>query len=290
MHIPVMVDIVIKYFSENKGKVFVDATLGCGGYAKKILENCKESFVIGIDCDINAINYTKEYLKDYIDKKRLVLINTSYINIKDVINNLGLESIDGVVFDLGMSTLQLRTNRGFSFSDEKLDMRMSQKDNSITAESIVNTFREDQLADIFYNYGEERYSRIVSKYICEYRKSKKIVSARELSELIKNKLGKFYYKSKIHPATKIFQALRIFVNNELSNIEQGVSNSIELLNSSGICVCVSFHSLEDRIVKNIFKKRDDCKILTKKPLIASQEEVKINPASRSAKLRVVKKI
>ncbi|MFQ3676298.1 MAG: 16S rRNA (cytosine(1402)-N(4))-methyltransferase RsmH, partial [Endomicrobiia bacterium] len=204
MHIPVMVNEVVEYIGKNSGKIFVDATLGCGGYTKKILENYENCFVVGFDWDKEAIKYCEENLKEYISQNRLKIINQSYTNISNTLNMMGITTVDGVVFDLGMSTLQLKSNRGFSFIDDKLDMRMSEIFQFETAKEIINTYSQRQLLDIFFNYGEERHSDIVVKAICEYRRNKKIESAKELAEIVRGSLLKYYKGSRIHPATKIF--------------------------------------------------------------------------------------
>jgi 16S rRNA (cytosine1402-N4)-methyltransferase len=290
MHIPVMCEEVVKYIGKNGGKIFVDATLGCGGHTEKILQHYDTSFVIGFDWDIYAIKYCEKKLQQYISANRLKIINESYVNIPDVLKTLKIPTVDGILFDLGMSTLQLKSSRGFSFEDENLDMRMSENFQFQTAKEIVNTYSPKELLEIFYNYGEERYAKIVVKSICEYRKNKSIDTAKELSEIIKKSLWRYYKNSRIHPATKIFQAIRIFINNELNNIDQGVKNALKVLSSKGVCIVISYHSLEDRIIKNIFKTSSGYTVLTKKPLTPTKEEIYSNPSSRSAKVRAIERL
>lgn len=289
MHIPVLVNEVVDFLKMSKRNVFVDATLGCGGYTKKILDEIPNCKVVALDWDRNAVEYSKKYLSSYLEDGRLEILRRSYIEIKEIVSELKLDKVSGVVFDFGMSTLQLKTNRGFSFEDESFSMSMS-GDNNFSAEYVINHYDEKKLSDIFYNYGEEVLSRKIARLICEYREKKYIKSAKELAQIIKLNFQKYYRKSRIHPATRIFQALRIFVNNELNNVEVGLRNALEVLESSGICVAVSYHSLEDRIVKNIFKEHGEYEIITKKPVVATKEEIKNNPSSRSAKLRVVRKL
>lgn len=294
MHKPVLLQEVIKFLQPQKGKIYLDATIGCGGYTAKILELCPECIVIGIDWDKNAIEYTKQRLAQYVDKN-LILIRENFVNIKQVIDNFNIKTIDAAVLDFGFSTLQIKSGRGFSFNDDTLDMRMDVNSTMITAKDVVNRFSFDQLTEIFLKYGEEKFAKLIAKKIVEYRKSKPITSAKELADivaLVKNRKYKKYknYKLKIHPATKVFQSLRIFVNNELNNIETGLNNIVDVLTPGGHVIAISYHSLEDRIVKNVFKTRTDVKILTKKPITPQIDEVKTNISARSAKLRVGEKL
>ncbi len=290
MHIPVLIDKIIEYLCPQDGKIYVDATIGCGGYVKQIISvapNCK---IIGLDWDSEAIEYSKKFLHQEILENKVVVVKGNYIEIKNVINKLGLKTVDGVIFDFGMSALQLKSSRGFSFLDENFDMRMDVEASSLTAKYIVNNFSKKDLEKIFLDYGEERYSSMIAKKIVEYRQKKEITSAKEFAEIVSSVVGKYYKKSKIHPATRVFQALRIFINNELQNINIGINNAIDILSSGGRCLAVSYHSLEDRIVKNIFRNRKDCKIITKKPICPDKLEIEKNYSSRSAKLRVVEKL
>lgn len=301
MHIPVLIDKVIEFLQPKEGKIYVDATLGCGGYTEKLFNVCPKCKVIGIDCDTQAIEYSKQRLKYFLNSRNLVIKKDNFVNIKKILKEEKIEQVDGVMFDFGLSTLQIKSSRGFSFNDDVLDMRMDIDSKGNSAYDVINKFSEKQLADIFYSYGEERFSKLIAKKIVEYRKHNDIKSARQLSQIIQNilhnKTKKIFLKNsnqkiklKFHPATRIFQAIRIFVNNELDNIEIGVNDAIDVLSSYGRVITVCYHSLEDRIVKNIFKKREDCKVITKKPIVPSEEEIKANISARSAKLRVIEKL
>lgn len=301
MHIPVLVNEIIKFLQPKNKKIYLDATLGCGGYTEKLLSVCPECFVIGIDWDEQAIQFSKQRLQKYIISGNLVIIKDNYANIKNILKSLDITTIDGAMMDLGISTIQLKSSRGFSFNDDTLDMRMSAELSTYTAEFVINNFTEEQLAEIFYKYGEEKHSKKIARKIVEYRKNKKINTAKELTEIInsvykpkRKKVKLTSYKEvisyKFNPATKIFQALRIFVNNELNNLQQGINDIIDLLSVRGRIAVVSYHSLEDRIVKNVFKTRKDVNIITKKPVTPSEEEIKTNLSARSAKLRVAEKL
>ena len=289
----------------SPGKIIADCTLGGGGHSQKILEQIgPEGFLIGFDRDPEAIEEVSERLKDYNNK---ILINSNFANIKSELLQRNIKSLDGVLFDLGVSGHQLDTDRGFTFMrDEALDMRMSLQGK--TAADYVNTLPENQLADIIYKYGEEKLSRRVARAICEYRKKQYISTTAQLSELIAQKIGWAYKKEKIHPATRTFQAIRIFVNDELSAVETALQDAIDLLSPGGVIAVITFHSLEDRITKNIFRYNSGrCKcppecpiclcnatkkieIITKKPIVPGEEELKENPRSSSSKLRVGIKI
>ncbi len=300
MHIPVLSDEVIKFLQPENKKIYVDATIGCGGHTKKIFSVAPKCKIIGIDCDQQAIDYCEQYLHQFLDQQNLIIVKDNFVNIKEILKKINIEKIDGVIFDFGISTLQLRSSRGFSFNDETLDMRM---DSSLplTAYDVINNFSKEELTKIFLEYGEEKNSKLIAEKIVEYRKTKNITSAKELAEIVssvlKQKRKKVYLKDtgqqikyKFHPATRIFQAIRIFVNNELKNIYYGVNNAIDVLAQNGKIITICYHSLEDRIVKNIFKSRKDIKILTKKPITPQTKEIMVNRSARSAKLRAAQKI
>lgn len=300
MHTPVLVDKVIEFLNPQEDKIYVDATLGCGGYTRKILEKCPNCKVIGIDLDIQALEFCEVNLKDYIQQGKLTIINDNFTNLKKILKELNINTINGIVFDFGLSMLQIKSGRGFSFNDESLDMRVNPNFSSLTAEYVINNFSEEELSEIFYKYGEEKYSKIIAKKIVEYRKFKRITQAKDLKEIvssiIRKKKKKIFLPDKtfmeinFNPATRIFQALRIFVNNELENIEKGIDEAIDVLDKNSKILTVCYHSLEDRIVKHKLKSRKDCKIITKKPITADEQEIKNNPSARSAKLRVAEKI
>lgn len=296
-------------FCENKpetnGLVYVDATLGGGGHSELILQKIKPSDqLISFDIDDDAIQAASERLKDY---ENLTIVKDSYTNIKKTLQKLNINKITGgILFDLGASYHQLtKEERGFSFKkNAPLDMRFN-KDNKFSAFDVVNTYSEAGLVRIFSEYGEERFSKRIAKKIVEQRRTKSIETTGELADLILNSTPRV--KSSIHPATRVFQAIRIEVNQELTNVKKVLEELLALMGDSAIISIISFHSLEDRLVKSFFKyhsqrcrcKKTDiiCKcgppeleVITKKPILASEEEVKENLPSRSAKLRIAKKI
>lgn len=289
-HIPVLMDEVIEYLDIKPGEVYVDATLGGGGHTRAILEQNKTCKLISLDWDKSVIESTGKTLKEEFPD-RFFPVWGNFSKTHDLIKKAGFERVDGILADFGTSQIQIHNTPGLSiYKDDFLDMRMSASHFRITAYDIVNHSKEEELADIFYEYGQERFSRKIARKIVEVRKRKKIRTTFELAELVKSTLP--YKHSKIHPATKVFQALRIHVNKELENIHSFLKNSMTILNDGGRLVCISFHSLEDRIVKQFFRGNDykhnpNCylEILTKKVCTASQEELDRNRSSRSAKLR-----
>ena len=302
-HYTVMKNEAVDALECKDGLVYVDCTLGGGGHSELILQRIQPNGrLIAFDIDNEAILAASERLKDY---KNLTIVKSSYTNIKKVLQELGISKITGgVLFDLGASYHQFdKAERGFSFSKEApLDMRFD-TDAEFTAYDVVNTYREDDLVRIFSEYGEERFSKRIAKKIVEQRKLKKIETTTELVDLIKNCTPKI--KSSIHPATRVFQAIRIEVNHELTNVKNTLNDVLDLMATGGIISVISFHSLEDRIVKNLFKyhsQRCHCEknqmictcppprleLVNKKPITASDKEIKENPPSRSAKLRIAR--
>lgn len=263
----------------TEGRKYIDATLGGGGHTKGILD--KGGVVLGIDQDIEARKFVSESLGEY---QNLVIKEG---NFKDIVllAQDGFEKVSGILFDLGVSSYQLDTDRGFSIKrDEKLDMRMDRKQ-ELTAEEIVNTYSVDALADIFMRYGEEEKGMAVAREIAEERKHARIETTGKLTEVIERVIRR---TGKTHPATKIFQALRIEVNDELAALKEGLSGGLSLLTPGGRIVVISFHSLEDRIIKRTFddwEQKGHGKTITNKPVIAGLDEVRSNPRARSAKLR-----
>lgn len=263
----------------TEGRKYIDATLGGGGHTKGILD--KGGVVLGIDQDIEARKFVSESLGEY---QNLVIKEG---NFKDIVllAQDGFEKVSGILFDLGVSSYQLDTDRGFSIKrDEKLDMRMDRKQ-ELTAEEIVNTYSVDALADIFMRYGEEEKGMAVAHEIAEERKHARIETTGKLTEVIERVIRR---TGKTHPATKIFQALRIEVNDELAALKEGLSGGLSLLTPGGRVVVISFHSLEDRIIKRTFddwEQKGHGKTITNKPVIAGLDEVRSNPRARSAKLR-----
>ncbi len=293
MHIPVLLKETIDGLEIKSGNIVVDATLGGGGHSREIVERFGESIqLVAIDEDEEAIIRTKEFLNN----SNIQLVQGNFRDIDKILENIGLEKIDKIIADLGISSFQLDDGkRGFTFmKDEPLMMTMKKNPSGddITAENIVNDWGEETIADIIYAYGDERYSRRIAKAIIEARKIKRITNSLELAEIIKNSVPTIYRYGKINPATRTFQAIRIAVNGELEALKSILIKGIPVLRSEGRIAIISFHSLEDKIVKNFFKEQEDRgvgKRITKKPITPTQEEIKMNPRSRSAKLRIFEK-
>lgn len=304
-HYTVMLNEAVDALDCQPGKIYVDATLGGGGHSELILQRIQpDGKLVSFDIDSDAILAAKNRLKDY---NNLTIVKSSYVNIKNVLAELGINEITGgIIFDLGASYHQLtKQERGFSFmKDAPLDMRFDQ-DSDFTAYDVVNGYTEDDLVKIISEYGEERFTKRIVKSIVSYRQTKKIETTIELADIIKQAVPKT--KEKIHPATRTFQAIRIEVNQELQNIKNTLKEVLTLLSVGGIISVISFHSLEDRLVKQCFKyfasncrcKPNEpicnCKpamleLINKKPIVATEKEITENPPSRSAKLRIAKKI
>ena len=302
-HYTVMKNEAVDALNCRDGLVYVDCTLGGGGHSELILQRIQPSGrLIAFDVDEDAIKASSLRLKNY---KNLTIVKDSYTNIKKVMDDLGIKKITGgVLFDLGASYHQLtKCERGFSFSkDAPLDMRFNQ-DADFSAYDVVNDYSECDLVRIFSEYGEEHFSKRIAKKIVEQRKLKKIYTTGELSDIIISAVPKI--KSTIHPATRVFQAIRIEVNQELTNVKNTLNDVLDLLDVGAIISVISFHSLEDRVVKHLFKYHSTrchcdktqmiCKcpppkleLVNKKPLMATDGEVRENPPSRSAKLRVAR--
>ncbi|MDI6640784.1 MAG: 16S rRNA (cytosine(1402)-N(4))-methyltransferase RsmH [Elusimicrobiota bacterium] len=289
IHIPVLTEKVIEYLKINPESTYIDATIGTGGHAGRILEELKggvKGRLIGLDCDIEAVKVCQERFKN---NKKVKILHRNFSYLSDILKELEINSVDGILFDLGVSTLQFTTpERGFSFRREaKLDMRMD-RTSDVTAYDIVNNFTEEELEEIFKEYGEERWSKRIALKIIEYKNTnkKKIETTTELAKIIENSIPKRFHPKHIHPATRVFQALRIAVNDELNNLKKGLSTALKVLNPGGRIVVISYHSLEDRIVKQFFyQNKIRLNILTKKPVVPDKEEIEKNHKSRSAKLR-----
>ena len=295
-HTPVMVQEVLNFLSPVSGAVFLDTTLGGGGHSKLILDAIQPSGVlIGCDRDRDAIKICREKFKEYGSSARIRYSN--FTDIKKILKSENIESVDGIVFDLGFSSIQMdNPGRGFSINSEDfLDMRMD-TNAQLKASDLINKLSEIELADIIFQYGEERKSRRIAREIVRYRAKKEIVSCNELSRIIVRaikKTSKSYFR--IHPATKTFQALRIVVNDELQSLEIALSDAVDVLRPGGRIVVISFHSLEDRIVKNFFRSASKAeipllKILTKKVVRPLNEEIQDNPRSRSSRLRASERL
>ena len=269
-HHPVMVDEILSYLAPEKLKTYVDCTFGQGGYSKKILENTNCN-IIAIDRDKDAIEHAKLLKKKY--PKNFIFCVNNFSRLDQVLKKNDIKKIDGLIFDLGISNTQLNNpTRGFSFSNNgPLDMRMDIENLDLTAQKIINEFDQHNLSDIFYYYGEEKNSRQIARKIIEFRKKKEISTTFELVELIKKVNS---YKKK-HPATRVFQALRIFINDELNELDITLKKSLLFLKKNGKIITVAFHSLEDKVIKNFFSRNKGLlKILTKKPITPNEKEVK----------------
>jgi 16S rRNA (cytosine1402-N4)-methyltransferase len=292
-HRSVLLHEVIEHLAIRKDDVAVDATLGGAGHAAAIAAQLgSEGTFIGFDLDAEAIERTHRRLTSV--PCHIHLIEANFRSIERELTARGIPQITKALFDLGWSSYQLDSGRGFSFlADEPLAMTYAGSTAGLTAERIVNTWGENSLADVIYGWGEERYSRRIARAIVERRQKKPFVTSRELAETIASSVPRAYAHGRIHPATRTFQALRIAVNDELGALEEGLRTAWHMLATGGRIAVVSFHSIEDRIVKHIFaewQKEGSAERLTKKPITASEEEIQENPRARSAKLRVIQKI
>jgi 16S rRNA (cytosine1402-N4)-methyltransferase len=313
-HTPVFISEIKQYFSSPSYKTIVDCTFGAGGYSKAILEQNKQCRVIAIDRDVNSVSYADKLKTKF--GNRFIFINDLFSNIAEIMNKMNTKAVDGFLYDIGVSSMQLdQEARGFSFmKDGPLSMEMGL--NNISAYDVVNHYAKEDLANIIYNYGQERYSRKIANAIVMAREKGTISSTLQLANIVTSAIRG---KGKIHPATKTFQAIRIEVNQELAELKSSIIQAIKLLNTGGRIGVVTFHSLEDSIVKNIFKnnssnkvkkgqdrnemfvnennadseseeKTGSLKILTKKPIIPRDNEIKDNIRARSAKLRIADKL
>ena len=292
MHIPVLTDEVIEYLDPKPNKNFIDATLGNGGHTIALLKKiAPKGKVLALDLDSDAIVRVKEKAKQAKVQTRLQMVEENFSNIAKVARASKFKPVHGILFDLGLSLNQLQSSgRGFTFQkSEPLDMRYS-KENPTTAEKIVNFWSKRDLEYILKEYGEEEFSKEIAQAIIQARVIKEITKTNQLVDIVRKATPKWYSTKKIHPATKTFQALRMAVNQELENLKIALLKSVELLENQGILVVISFHSLEDRIVKNFFLSNPQLLVLTKKPVVAQEKEIKQNPRARSAKLRAARKI
>lgn len=290
IHKSVMLDEVIEYLDIKPGARIVDATLNGGGHTDGIFKKYPDVKILGIEWDPDIF---QEFQKNDIAKD-VISVNDSYVNLKQIMTEHDFQP-DGVIFDLGVSSWHYEGSRkGFSFMrDEILDMRFNPKTQSLTAADIVNKFSLEELEDIFSRYGEEKFSSGIARKIVSERSANPIVRTDQLVAVILASVPGWYRKGKIHPATKTFQALRIAVNGELENVEKGVLAAIESLKSGGRLVVISFHGLEDKIVREIFKqkaKEGMVKWVIKGTIKPKWEEVKSNPRARSAKMKIIEKI
>ena len=306
MHYSVLLNESIDGLNIKDGGTYVDCTLGYAGHSKVILEKNKKGKLFAFDEDENAVNYSKEALSSIGDN--FTIFKENFSNLKKTLEKENILKVDGFLFDLGFSSPQIDdAKRGFSFKlNAPLDMRMDTQ-NSLTAKDVVNTYSLEKLTDIFFKFAEEKYSKVIASAICKERKNKEIVTTFELVDIIQKAVGaSYFYKN--HPEREIFQAIRIEVNNELSVIEKALPDAIDMLSKGGRICVITFHSLEDRLVKQIFKKYSEVddilkgmidipdeykpkiKIINKKPILPTDEEINENSRSHSAKLRIVERI
>lgn len=287
MHIPVLLKEVIEYLSPQKNENFIDATLGLGGYTQAILEkNAPNGKILALEWDVKTLQITEEKLKQY--KSRIIFINDSFANLQLAAEKYEFKNISGIVFDLGLSSYQIdQGNYGLSYkNNQPLDMKFGSARNekfSLSAKQIINKYNQKEIADILYQYGDIGNSFKIAKNIIEFRHKNPILTTYDLKHAIGSENPKLL--------SPIFQALRIKVNNELDNLLQALNQAIKIIKPGGKIIVVSYHSGEDRIVKNIFRdNKQNLRILTKKPIIPTREEIKNNPRSRSAKLRAAVKL
>ncbi len=287
-HIPVMLAEVVAWLSPKPGMVLVDGTLGGGGHTRALAEGLQDKgFVLALDRDPNAIEGAERRLAGLPVK----LAQANFCDVSDVLSEIGVREVDGIVLDLGLSSEQLSdTCRGFSFDAEgPLDLRFDPTSGE-PASRLVNRLNEHKLADLIFEYGEERYNRRIARAIVARRGERTIETARELAGIVRSAIPRSKHDQRIDPATRTFQALRIAVNEELKSLELALVRLPELLRQGGRLVIISFHSLEDRMVKEAFRDDPRLEPLVKKPVRPSEEEVRKNPRSRSAKLRVAQRV
>ena len=306
-HVSVLLNECLEGLNIKENGIYVDGTLGGAGHSSEILKRLsKEGRLIGIDQDTDALKAAKERLKDY---SNVTFVHSNFSNIENVLNNLNIDGVDGILMDLGVSSYQLdEGERGFSYmKDAPLDMRMN-RENDFSAYNVVNEYSEEDLYRIIRDYGEEKFAKRIASFIVENRQKKNIETTLELVEIIKNAIPAKARREGPHPAKRTFQAIRIEVNSELSILNKTIEDGVEKLNKGGRMAIITFHSLEDRIVKNKFRdlavscrcpkefpvcvcgEKAKVKIISRKAIEPTKEEVEINPRSRSAKLRVIEKL
>jgi 16S rRNA (cytosine1402-N4)-methyltransferase len=289
LHTSVLLPECMQYLAPQAGKIYVDGTLGLGGHTEAILSaSAPDGRVIAFEWDETALQHSLRRLAGFGD--RLTVVRRNFAELAAGLDELGIQEIDGLLIDIGVSSLQLDMGeRGFSFQrDEILDMRMDNRGKT-TAQSILAYCSEQELADIFYYYGEERQARPIAAAIVECRKKEKIETTKQLVSIVAHAVPKRFHPKRIHVATKVFQALRIAVNTELENLAHILDDAVRYLKPGATFCVISFHSLEDRIVKRKFRNNEQLEVLTGKPVMSSAEEIAVNPRSRSARLRVARK-
>lgn len=305
-HVSILLNECIKELDIKEDGIYVDGTLGGGGHSSEILKNLKNGKLIGIDRDKDALKASKERLKEY---KNFIPVHSNYSRIKEILEELDIEGVDGILMDLGVSSFQLdEASRGFSYMhDAPLDMRMNRED-KISAKDVVNGYSIDELTNVIRDYGEEKYARKIAEKIIKYRENKEIETTLELVDIIKSAMPAKALREKQHPAKRTFQAIRIEVNGELRILNKAIEDGISKLNKGGRMAIITFHSLEDRIVKLKFRdlanpctcpkefpvcicgKEPLVKLVKRKAIEPTKEEVLENPRSRSAKLRIIERI
>ncbi len=306
-HYSVMLNEVVEGLKINPNGIYVDGTLGGAGHSVEIIKKLDDGMLIGIDQDQDALKFARQKLNEHSGK--FILVHSNFSHIKEIIEDLEYEEVDGVLLDLGVSSYQLDTpERGFSYNhDAELDMRMNAEE-PLTAYEVVNTYSLEELSNIIKEYGEDRWHYRIAQFIVNEREIKPIKTTFDLVEVIKKAVPKGARKDGPHPAKRTFQAIRIEVNNELGIIEKTIRDAVDKLKSGGRIAIITFHSLEDRLVKTTFNDlKKDCicppeypicicdhravvKVITRKPMIASMKELEFNPRSRSAKLRIAEKL
>lgn len=306
-HYSVMLDETVDGLNVHGGGIYADGTLGGGGHSFEILSRCKNIRLIGIDQDTDALAAAGKRLGNF--EKCVTYVNDNFRNINSILDGLGIDKIDGMVLDLGVSSYQLdNAERGFSYmQDAPLDMRMN-KTAEFSAYDVVNGYSEQQLTDIFYRYGEENWSKRIAQFIVDKRKIKPVETTHELSDIIKAAIPQAARKDVAHPEKRVFQAIRIEVNGELELLKSALCDIVKRLNKGGRLSVITFHSLEDRIVKQTFSelakgctcpadfpvcvcgKKPEIKIITRKPILPSRKELEENSRSKSAKLRIAEKL
>jgi len=290
MHVPVFLKETIEYLNPKSGGNFVDATVGAGGHSLEILKKtAPKGRIIGIEADIEAFKRLKKIIKELDLEKKFIVVHNNFVLLKKIIKENKFQPVDGILFDLGLSSELIEdSGRGFSFMrQEVLDMRLNPQKQTLTAAHILNQYSEQDLESIFKDYGGERFAKRIARRIIQERKKQRIISTDQLAVIVKKSLGRYYH---IKSLARVFQALRIEVNQELENLEKALIQALEVLSPQGRIVVLSYHSGEDRIVKRFFKNQNNLKILTKKPLCPTLKEIKENPRARSAKLRAGEKM
>ena len=307
-HLSVLLNEVIEGLNIKENGIYIDATLGRAGHSKEILKRLKSGLLVGIDQDDEALSYSKSLLAEVSNNFQLVKGN--FRDLDKIVKNLSLERVDGILFDLGVSSPQFDEDyRGFSYRyNNKLDMRMNQS-SSLTAKIVVNTYSKNDLIRVFKEYGEEKYANSIASNIVKYRNNKEIETTFELVDIIKKSKPMKELKKAGHPAKQVFQAIRIEVNDELNALKEGLNKALDVLSINGRVAVISFHSLEDKMVKNIFRERaiingnriNDFKLpdeialpsydlVNRKVIVPTEEEILINHRSKSAKLRIIEKV